>query len=68
MKPMYRMSELGELLEMSADSARRLVRDAGIATQGIGTTEFVPISELKSKLPKLWASLVILMNLKKGSA
>ena len=60
MKPMYRMSELGELLEMSADSARRLVRDAGIATQQIGSVEFVPISEFKERLPKIWASLMLL--------
>jgi hypothetical protein len=58
LRPVYSLLELARLMSMSKKRALRLLVAAGVPKERLGRGYVVYASDLETRLPKLWLSLV----------
>lgn len=61
LKPVYRLSELADLLGQSKKATRRLLARHGVTIThgGAGTPSMVTLLALQEAMPELWQSILI---------
>jgi hypothetical protein len=68
LQAVYSIVELARAANVSPNRMRRLLRAAGIALLRSGRVLLVPFSEIETKIPPLWASLIALERSRKAAA
>jgi len=59
MKPLYTLRELQKFARMSRYRVCRLLEDHDVKCIMAGRASYIPLSEIKEKLPTLWRSLCL---------
>jgi len=57
LKPLYKLSELERLVHISRYRLWRLFEEHSVKCISAGRVSYVPLSEIKEKIPTLWRSL-----------
>jgi len=68
LKPLYKLCELERLVHLSRYRLWRLLEDHGVKCISAGRVSYVPLSEIKEKIPTLWKSLCAALEGRRASS
>lgn len=66
LRALYSIPELARTARVHRNTLRRLLDSAGVRLVRAGRSLLVPLSEIESRVPALWRSLVAIEALRRG--